>query len=129
LGAALLAYPFSRTLAIGFSAFFVKFVGLVRRFVRGDFGNAFAFGSFIHSGRNVFVFVTRTILAFGRPFAKFIFFAVGRLGPIAGFASRITFARRAIVSAASASGGTATCGWGTASTSAAATATAFAVGE
>jgi hypothetical protein len=46
-GTALFAHPFSWTLAIRFSAFFVKFIRLVR-FVGGRFANAFAFRSFVH---------------------------------------------------------------------------------
>jgi hypothetical protein len=100
LGAALLANAFSRTLAIGFGAFLVKFVGLVWRFVRGGQRNAFAFGRFVHCRWNVFIFVTRTIFVLGFAFAKFIFFAVGWLGAITGFVRRITFTRRTIVTAA-----------------------------
>ena len=50
--------------AVSVGAAFVKFVGLVM-FVGGRFGNTFALGRFIDRGRNIFVFVTRAVFAFG----------------------------------------------------------------
>jgi hypothetical protein len=125
--AALLADPFSRMLAIRFGAFFVKFVRLVR-FVGGRFGNAFAFRRFVHRRWNIFIFVTRPVLALSFALAILIFLAFARFVAILGFSARIVFTRRTIVTATSAaSSAAATTTLRTASASATATTAAFAI--
>jgi hypothetical protein len=95
------AFDAFRMLAIRFGAFFVKFVSFVR-FVRHRFGSTFAFGRFIDSGWNIFVFVTRPVFALGFVFAVFVFFAGRRFFTKTCFFGRIIFARRARITSAGA---------------------------
>ena len=91
----------TRRFTVGLSASFEKFVRLMR-LVGRDFGNAFAFRRFINGGGNIFVFVTRAVFAFGFAFAIIVVFRRARSFAIRWFFRGITFARRAIVIATSA---------------------------
>jgi hypothetical protein len=93
--------------AIGFRAFFLKFVGFVR-FIGRRVASAFAFGRFIDGWRNILVLVTWPVFALGIAFAPGkLFFAVARLSSVTGLFRWIIFPRRAIVTT-SASTATAT---------------------
>jgi hypothetical protein len=96
---AIITSPSDRAFAISFGALFVKFVGFMALF-DGRFRRAFAFGSFVHSGRNILVFITRTVFAIWCfALTEIVFFARPRFFTIAGFFRRKIFAWPAIVTA------------------------------
>jgi hypothetical protein len=95
-----IALAIYRTFAVGFGAFFVESFGFMR-FVRDRFGRAFAFRRIVHSGRHIFVFVTRPVLAFRKRFAVIIIGTARRFFAITRIVHGIIFAwGRAVVSAA-----------------------------